>query len=57
MLGPGSFGHPGSAGSLAFADRPTGIAFAYVTGTWQTLVPGPEARQLHLIEAVRAALR
>ena len=56
MLGPGSFGHHGSAGSLAFAHRPSGIAFAYVTGTWGTLVPGPEPRQMHLIGAVQSVL-
>jgi CubicO group peptidase (beta-lactamase class C family) len=56
MMGPGSFGHHGSAGSLAFAHQPSGTAFAYVSGTWQTLVPGPEPRQLQLIDAVRAAL-
>lgn len=31
MLGPGSFGHGGMGGSLAFADVPAGTSFAYVT--------------------------
>ncbi len=30
MLGPGSFGHDGAGGSLAFAHAPSGTAFAYV---------------------------
>lgn len=30
MLGPGSFGHDGAGGSIAFAHPPTGISFAYV---------------------------
>jgi CubicO group peptidase (beta-lactamase class C family) len=56
MMGPGSFGHHGSTGSVAFGHRPSGTAFAYVTGTSNTFIPGPEARQLHLIDAVRVAL-
>lgn len=30
MLGPGSFGHDGAGGSLAFAHAPSGVSFAYV---------------------------
>ncbi len=30
MLGPGSFGHDGAGGALAFAHTPSGISFAYV---------------------------
>ena len=37
MLGPSSFGHDGYGGSLAFADRASGVAFAYVRNR---LAPG-----------------
>lgn len=30
MLGPGSFGHDGAGGALAFAHAPSGVSFAYV---------------------------
>ncbi|WP_237318192.1 serine hydrolase domain-containing protein [Streptomyces sp. JJ36] len=56
MLGPGSFGHPGRGGSLAFADPDTGTAFAYVTNGMQQSVtsdPRPQA----LVRALRTALR
>ncbi|WP_275464312.1 serine hydrolase domain-containing protein [Streptomyces noursei] len=35
LLGPGSFGHPGRGGALAFADPERGIAFGYVTNGMQ----------------------
>lgn len=55
MLGPGSFGHPGRGGSLAFADPESGVSFAYVTNGMQSSVtsdPRPQA----LIRALRGCL-
>ncbi|MGW8374525.1 serine hydrolase domain-containing protein [Streptomyces sp. ODS28] len=55
MLGPGSFGHPGRGGSLAFADPENGVAFGYATRRVQTSVtsdPRPQA----LIRALRGCL-
>ncbi|MFI1101068.1 serine hydrolase domain-containing protein [Streptomyces melanogenes] len=55
LLGPGSFGHPGSGGSLGFADPESGIAFGYVTNGHQkgvTADPRPQA----LVRAVREAI-
>lgn len=56
MLSPGSFGHPGRGGSLAFADPESGIAFAYVTCALQRSVIA-DGRAQALVRAVRAALR
>ena len=56
MLGPGSFGHPGRGGSLAFADPETGIAFAYVTCALQPTVT-TDGRAQALVRALRGALR
>ncbi|MGW3567045.1 serine hydrolase domain-containing protein [Streptomyces sp. NPDC000941] len=56
LLTPGSFGHPGRGGSLAFADPESGIGFGYVTNGMQrgvTADPRPQA----LVRALRAALR
>ena len=33
-VGPGSFGHPGSGGSVGFADPDAGVGFGYVTNLW-----------------------
>ncbi|MBO8193788.1 beta-lactamase family protein [Streptomyces oryzae] len=55
LLGPGSFGHPGSGGSLGFADPETGVSFGYVTGTLHRSVtsdPRPQA----LVRALRAVV-
>ena len=56
MLGPHSFGHSGSGGSLTFADPELGIAFAYVMNQMrQTFSEDPRTRSL--IDAVRAVVR
>ncbi|PJE97043.1 esterase [Streptomyces carminius] len=52
MLGPGSFGHSGRGGSLAFADPETGTAFAYVTNSLQKSVTS-DPRAQALVRAVR----
>ncbi|MCI0383981.1 serine hydrolase domain-containing protein [Streptomyces sp. CNQ085] len=54
MLGPGSFGHPGRGGSLAFADPETGLAFAYVTNSLQRSVTS-DPRAQALVRALRKA--
>ena len=53
MAGPGSFGHDGAGGQLAFAHLPSGVSFAY-----QTIRPGgyPDDRAEHLSSALRACL-
>ncbi|WP_374705498.1 serine hydrolase domain-containing protein [Streptomyces sp. AJS327] len=55
MLGPGSFGHPGRGGSLAFADPESGTAFAYVTAGMQKSVTS-DPRAQALVHALRACL-
>lgn len=55
LLSPGSFGHPGRGGPLAFADPESGVAFGYVTnGFRQSVTADPRAQAL--VRAVRAAL-
>ncbi|MEU5270916.1 serine hydrolase domain-containing protein [Streptomyces hygroscopicus] len=55
MLGPGSFGHPGRGGSLAFADPEARIGFAYVTnGMRRGVTADPRAQAL--VRAVRTSL-
>ncbi|MFI0812816.1 serine hydrolase domain-containing protein [Streptomyces echinatus] len=55
LLSPGSFGHPGRGGALAFADPETGVAFGYVTnGFRQSVTADPRAQAL--VRAVRTAL-
>ncbi|GAA4685040.1 serine hydrolase domain-containing protein [Streptomyces youssoufiensis] len=47
LLAPGSFGHPGRGGSLAFADPESGIAFGYVTnGMQKNVTADPRAQAL-----------
>lgn len=54
LLAPGSFGHPGSGGSLGFADPESGIAFGYVTnGMRRGVTADPRAQAL--VRAVRSA--
>ncbi|URM91072.1 beta-lactamase family protein [Streptomyces sp. MRC013] len=55
LLGPGSFGHPGRGGSLAFADPETGIALGYVTnGMRGNVTADPRAQAL--VRAVAGAV-
>ncbi|MEV6007432.1 serine hydrolase domain-containing protein [Streptomyces sp. NPDC051976] len=56
LLGPGSFGHPGRGGSLAFADPAAGIGFGYVTnGLQKNVTADPRAQAL--VRAVRECIR
>src|SRR5262245_35169116 len=41
MLGPASFGHPGSGGSLGAADPEARIGFGYVTNFWPATLIDP----------------
>ncbi len=54
MLGPRSFGHPGSGGSIGFADPDAGVGFGYVTNLWDLRPDDP--RVSNLANAVRACL-
>src|SRR5512140_533708 len=51
----GSFGFPGSGGSLGFADPNAGIAYAYVTNRMGTVLTG-DPRDLALRNALYAAI-
>ncbi|MGW2700711.1 serine hydrolase domain-containing protein [Streptomyces sp. NPDC001340] len=55
LLSPGSFGHPGRGGALAFADPETGVAFGYVTNGFRKSVTA-DPRAQALVRAVRTAL-
>ncbi|MBB5938335.1 serine hydrolase domain-containing protein [Streptomyces zagrosensis] len=55
LLAQGSFGHPGSGGSLAFADPESGIAFGYVTNGMQKNVTA-DPRAQALVRAVQRSL-
>ncbi|MFH8789439.1 serine hydrolase domain-containing protein [Streptomyces roseoverticillatus] len=47
LLAPGSFGHPGRGGSLAFADPESGVSFGYVTnGMQKNVTADPRAQAL-----------
>jgi hypothetical protein len=54
MVGPRSFGHQGSGGSLGFADPDESVGFGYVPNLW-SFRPG-EPRASDLAEAVVACL-
>ncbi|TMR88040.1 serine hydrolase domain-containing protein [Nonomuraea basaltis] len=54
MVGPGSFGHPGSGGSVALGDPDAGVGFCYVTNLWNFRPDDPRA--LNLGKAVRSCL-
>lgn len=53
---PGSYGMPGTGGSLGFADPQAGIGYGYVTSRVGTSVTG-DPRELALRDAVYACLR
>lgn len=53
-VGPASFGHPGSGGSVAFGDPDSGVGFGYVTNLWSFRVGEPRAQ--NLADAVVACL-
>ncbi|MFF8478360.1 serine hydrolase domain-containing protein [Streptomyces sp. NPDC015414] len=55
LLSPGSFGHPGRGGALAFADPGSGVAFGYVTNGFRRSVTA-DPRAQALVRAVRAGL-
>lgn len=55
LLGPGSFGHPGRGGCLAFADPESDTAFGYVTNGMQKNVTA-DPRAQALVRALRTAL-
>jgi CubicO group peptidase (beta-lactamase class C family) len=46
MVGPRSFGHPGSGGSIAFGDPDAKVGFGYVTNLWSFRVGEPRASRL-----------
>ncbi|WP_308406803.1 serine hydrolase [Streptomyces sudanensis] len=55
LLAPGSFGHPGRGGSLAFADPESGVSLAYVTnGMRKGVTADPRAQAL--VRAVAKAI-
>ncbi|GAB3738860.1 serine hydrolase domain-containing protein [Amycolatopsis oliviviridis] len=54
MLGPGSFGHPGSGGSIGFADPDAGVGFGYVTNLWN--YRPDDTRAANLSKAVQDCL-
>jgi hypothetical protein len=57
MFGPGSFGHAGAGGRMAFAHPELGIAVAYVCNNmvWDGLL-GPDKRWIGWTAALRAAV-
>ncbi|GAA2830584.1 serine hydrolase domain-containing protein [Crossiella cryophila] len=56
LLGPGSFGHDGHGGSLAFGDVEHGIGFAYVMNRLQHGPAADGGRAGRLVTALRTAL-
>ncbi|MBA9046341.1 MULTISPECIES: serine hydrolase domain-containing protein [Streptomyces] len=55
LLSPGSFGHPGRGGALAFADPESGVAFGYVTNGFRKSVTA-DPRAQALVRALKVAL-
>jgi CubicO group peptidase (beta-lactamase class C family) len=55
LLGPASFGHPGSGGSLGAADPESRVGFGYVPNLWAAAMVDPRA--IELTAAVRKCLR
>ncbi len=56
LLSPGSFGHPGRGGALAFADPESGVAFGYVTNGFRKSVTA-DPRAQALVRALKVALK
>lgn len=56
MLGPGSFGHAGMGGRLAFAHAPSRLGFAFVGQQMEFPPPGTDERWAVLLSAVEATL-
>ena len=54
MLGPASFGHPGSGGSLGAADPKARVGFGYVSNLWAATLIDPRA--IALTSAVATCL-
>lgn len=54
LLGPASFGHPGSGGSLGAADPDRGVGFGYVPNFWPAAMV--DRRAPTLCDAVRQCL-
>jgi CubicO group peptidase (beta-lactamase class C family) len=54
LLGPASFGHPGSGGSLGAADPESRVGFGYVPNLWAATLVDPRA--IELTSAVRKCL-
>jgi CubicO group peptidase (beta-lactamase class C family) len=46
MVGPRSFGHPGSGGSMGFGDPDAKVGFGYVTNLWSFRAGEPRASNL-----------
>jgi CubicO group peptidase (beta-lactamase class C family) len=46
LVGPKSFGHPGSGGSIAFGEPDARIGFGYVTNLWSFFIGEPRATNL-----------
>ncbi|GHO48531.1 serine hydrolase domain-containing protein [Ktedonospora formicarum] len=46
MVGPASFGHPGSGGSIAFGDPDAGVGFSYIMNLWSFRIGEPRASDL-----------
>jgi CubicO group peptidase (beta-lactamase class C family) len=53
-VGPASFGHPGSGGSVGFAEPDAGVGFAYIPNLWSWNIAEPRAK--NLAAAVAACL-
>jgi CubicO group peptidase (beta-lactamase class C family) len=54
MLGPGSFGHDGAGGRMAFAHPESGVAAAYVANTMSSGLAGPDPRWAWMDELRKA---
>jgi CubicO group peptidase (beta-lactamase class C family) len=46
LVGPKSFGHPGSGGSIAFGEPDARVGFGYVTNLWSFFIGEPRATNL-----------